>query len=177
MIELTGLTPPGNAEVGVAGDVLNTAIYLSRALPQPHTVSFVSCLGTDALSDRMESYICAEGINTSHWVRIPPAHPVFMQSTPIVGGSAHPFIDGISRRRGFYFGHLMVRASICSTSLIWCILRALRLQFYRMIFAQHSWSGWIIFVARMSARACTCCCTLERVCQTLRKTRGCFKSD
>ena len=36
MVEVALIGPNGAAKVGFAGDVLNTAIYLRRALPAPH---------------------------------------------------------------------------------------------------------------------------------------------
>jgi len=65
MLELRVSSVPGPAEVGVAGDVLNTAIYLRRMLPQEHGVSFVSLLGQDRLSDDMTRYIASQGIDTA----------------------------------------------------------------------------------------------------------------
>ncbi|WP_281825155.1 sugar kinase [Jannaschia rubra] len=68
------------AVVGFAGDVLNAAIYLRRALPDPHSVSFVSLVGRDPLSDRMVERIEAEGVDTDHIARhenrIPGAYAI-----------------------------------------------------------------------------------------------------
>lgn len=48
---------------GFAGDALNTAIYLARS--QLHSVSFVSAVGCDAISQRMIESWQNEGIDTS----------------------------------------------------------------------------------------------------------------
>ena len=72
-VALTGQT--GAARVGFAGDVLNTAIYLRRALPAVHEVAFVSMIGRDSLSDQMATFIAAEGISIAHLSRHPTLVP------------------------------------------------------------------------------------------------------
>ena len=63
MVELA-LDPSGQtAQVGFAGDTLNTAIYLKRAAPEIE-VSYVTRLGTDAFSDELHGFIAAEDIET-----------------------------------------------------------------------------------------------------------------
>ncbi|MEM7318656.1 MAG: sugar kinase [Pseudomonadota bacterium] len=62
MIELS-LTS-GDAQVGVAGDTLNTAIYLHRTAPDLH-VDYVTCLGDDPFSARIFNFIADLGIATS----------------------------------------------------------------------------------------------------------------
>ncbi|PRX33949.1 2-dehydro-3-deoxygluconokinase [Meinhardsimonia xiamenensis] len=54
---------PDVARVGFAGDTLNTAVYLKRALPEAH-VAYVTRLGTDRFSERMISFMQAEGLAT-----------------------------------------------------------------------------------------------------------------
>ncbi|MEL6889288.1 MAG: sugar kinase [Pseudomonadota bacterium] len=49
--------------IGVAGDTLNTAIYLKRTAPDL-TVDYVTRLGGDAFSRRIEEFIAAQGIGT-----------------------------------------------------------------------------------------------------------------
>src|SRR5688500_5005419 len=62
MIELSAFDPAGaRVAVGVAGGVLNTAIYLKRALPGAE-VAFVTALGDDAFSDHMAAVMRAEGL-------------------------------------------------------------------------------------------------------------------
>jgi 2-dehydro-3-deoxygluconokinase len=75
MVEVALTGPNGAAKVGFAGDVLNTAIYLRRALPAPHEVAFVSMIGLDSLSDQMAAFIAAEGISTAHLARHPTLVP------------------------------------------------------------------------------------------------------
>jgi len=69
MIEVALTGPNGAAQVGFAGDVLNTAIYLRRALPAVHEVAFVSMIGRDSLSDQMATFIAAEGVSIAHLAR------------------------------------------------------------------------------------------------------------
>ena len=57
MIELS--MAGDDAQLGVAGDTLNTAIYLHRAAPGI-TVDYVTCLGDDPFSARIHDFI--EGV-------------------------------------------------------------------------------------------------------------------
>jgi len=72
MIELS--MAGDTAAVGVAGDTLNTAIYLKRSAPG-FQVDYVTRLGTDAFSDRIANFICAEGIGTQSIKRDPKGTP------------------------------------------------------------------------------------------------------
>ena len=64
MVELS-LDPSGStARVGFAGDTLNTAIYLKRAAPALD-VAYVTRLGRDAFSTRLQAFITAEGLGTA----------------------------------------------------------------------------------------------------------------
>lgn len=72
MIELS---MHGNtAQVGVAGDTLNTAIYLKRTAPDID-VDYVTCLGDDPFSDRIEEFIARQGIGTTHCTRLSGRSP------------------------------------------------------------------------------------------------------
>lgn len=72
MIELS---MQGNtAKVGVAGDTLNTAVYLKRA-DTSLQVDYVTCLGDDPFSDKIEVFIAAQGINTEEITRFPGLSP------------------------------------------------------------------------------------------------------
>lgn len=66
MIELSDLdAPDGRVALGVAGDTLNTAVYLARALPAGLArVSYVTALGEDRFSDRILDFIASEGLET-----------------------------------------------------------------------------------------------------------------
>ena len=63
-----------NARLGVAGDSLNTAVYLARALG-PGRVDYVTALGDDGQSDRILTALAREGIGTAHVARLPGAMP------------------------------------------------------------------------------------------------------
>lgn len=69
MLELQFSKGSLGADLGIAGDVLNTAIYMRRCLPQNHEVSFVSVIGKDLLSNQMADYFAGEGLDLSHLAR------------------------------------------------------------------------------------------------------------
>lgn len=86
MIELSLTKTPGPAHAGIAGDALNTAIYMQRAIGAPHQVSFVSVIGTDALSDQIFSFVAGEGISTGGLRRDPHRLPgIYAVSTDSMG--------------------------------------------------------------------------------------------
>ncbi|MEM8541712.1 MAG: sugar kinase [Pseudomonadota bacterium] len=72
MIELS--MRDGLANIGVAGDTLNTAIYLKRCAPDV-SVDYISCIGDDPFSDQIESFISAQDIGTSKLDRIAGKSP------------------------------------------------------------------------------------------------------
>ncbi|OUS05386.1 hypothetical protein A9Q96_11590 [Rhodobacterales bacterium 52_120_T64] len=69
MLELQFGKESLGADLGIAGDVMNTAIYMRRSLPQDYDVSFVSVIGTDLLSDQMADYFASEGLSLDHLAR------------------------------------------------------------------------------------------------------------
>lgn len=76
MVELSNLDPgPGRIDFGVAGDTLNTAIYLKRILGEEAEVSYLSALGEDPFSDRMVAFMREEGLDTSRIARLPGRLP------------------------------------------------------------------------------------------------------
>lgn len=86
MVEVALTGPDGAARVGFAGDVLNTAIYLRRALAAEHDIAFVSMIGRDGLSDRMAAFIASEGVSTAHLARHPDRVPgLYTISTDAAG--------------------------------------------------------------------------------------------
>ena len=56
------------ADVGVAGDTLNTAVYLKRAAPAFH-VDYMTRVGDDPFSDKILDFIAAQGLGTGQIVR------------------------------------------------------------------------------------------------------------
>jgi 2-dehydro-3-deoxygluconokinase len=64
-------TSNGQFAMGFAGDTFNTAWYLRRLLPATATVSYLSAVGTDGMSDQMVGFMTAEGILTDTVQRVP----------------------------------------------------------------------------------------------------------
>lgn len=72
MIELSMMNE--DAQLGVAGDTLNTAIYLHRTSPGL-SVDYITCLGDDPFSTRISEFIAGQGVSTSAIREIPGASP------------------------------------------------------------------------------------------------------
>lgn len=69
MVEI-GPAHDGMCRRGFAGDTFNTAWYARRLLPEAWTVSYGSCIGTDAISDEMAAYMESHGVDTSSLRRL-----------------------------------------------------------------------------------------------------------
>ena len=69
MVEMAPTGEPGTFAMGFAGDTLNTAWYLRRALPG-WSVDYATCIGTDAVSGRMLEFLKAAGIGVDHVARL-----------------------------------------------------------------------------------------------------------
>ncbi len=84
MIELS-LDGSGDvARIGVAGDTLNTAVYLRRNWPGE--VAYVTALGTDAMSEKIAEFIRSEGISDDLLIRSPEHMPgLYAISTDATG--------------------------------------------------------------------------------------------
>jgi len=67
MIELSMMGD--DVQMNVAGDTLNTAIYLHRTAPQV-SVDYITCLGNDMFSDRIFAFIANHGVGNSKIKRI-----------------------------------------------------------------------------------------------------------
>lgn len=63
MIELS--MKEEGAQVGVAGDTLNTAIYLKRTAPDLN-VDYITCLGDDPFSAQIMDFITAQNVGTGN---------------------------------------------------------------------------------------------------------------
>jgi 2-dehydro-3-deoxygluconokinase len=76
MVEL-GLPRPGEtaARLGFAGDTANAAIYLKRAAGAAVAASYVTAVGTDALSDGMVDFLGRHGLETDLIERRPDRAP------------------------------------------------------------------------------------------------------
>ena len=62
------------AQLGVAGDTLNTAIYLHRTAPGL-SVEYITCLGADPFSDRISDFITDHGVGNENIQRIAAGSP------------------------------------------------------------------------------------------------------
>ena len=72
MIELS--MDGAQAGVGVAGDTMNTAVYMARLAPSLQ-VDYVTALGDDPFSDRIADFISANGVGTKPIQRIAGTSP------------------------------------------------------------------------------------------------------
>lgn len=76
MVELSGIDMTGGqAGIGFAGDTLNTAVYLTRALGKARPIDYLTVLGTDRFSAGMIGWMQAEGIGTHRIGRHPDRLP------------------------------------------------------------------------------------------------------
>jgi len=85
MVELSLTGGQSSANVGFAGDTLNTAVYLQRTLnagndASEHSVSYLTALGHDAFSAQMVSLMASENIGTDliqyHSDRVPGLYAI-----------------------------------------------------------------------------------------------------
>ncbi|MDU8927046.1 sugar kinase [Alisedimentitalea sp. MJ-SS2] len=62
------LSPAGDDKfrMGFAGDTFNTAWYVKQLLGQNWRIGYASCVGTDAVSERMLAFMREAGIDTDH---------------------------------------------------------------------------------------------------------------
>ncbi len=75
MIELV-MDGPADANIGVAGDTYNTAVYLSRLLRgQNKSVSYVTALGLDRFSARIFDHMKRHNVDASYVERRPDLMP------------------------------------------------------------------------------------------------------
>ena len=72
MIELS--TDGQNASIGVAGDTLNTAIYLKRTAPAMD-VEYVTALGSDSFSKQIKAFMSSHDIGTESCTEIEGKSP------------------------------------------------------------------------------------------------------
>ena len=74
MAELAPSDAPDDYRLGFAGDTFNTAWYLARCAPQV-TVSYLTAVGDDAISDKMRAFIRDSGIS-DRFIRAVPGKTV-----------------------------------------------------------------------------------------------------
>lgn len=70
MVEMAP-TGEGGYAMGFAGDTFNTAWYLRKLLAEDRPVSYLSAVGTDAVSDKMLAFMRDAGIDTRFVSRVP----------------------------------------------------------------------------------------------------------
>jgi 2-dehydro-3-deoxygluconokinase len=69
MVELAPLSTEGQFCFSFAGDTLNTAWYLQRLLGADNKIDYFTAIGTDAISDKMLSFLTHAGIGTNFILR------------------------------------------------------------------------------------------------------------
>ncbi len=103
MIELS-FRGPGQSDprIAYAGDTLNTAIYLKRALPAAE-VAYVTAMGSDPFSDAALAFMRSEGLDTARIVRDPARLPGLYAITTDAAGerSFHYWREASAARRMF----------------------------------------------------------------------------
>jgi len=76
MIELALDSTGSNAQIGVAGDTLNTAVYLRRNWAgDVADVAYVTAIGSDPMSDRIADFIRSQQISDDLVIRCPDRMP------------------------------------------------------------------------------------------------------
>lgn len=69
MVEMAPTGTPDHFGASFAGDTFNTAWYLAQLQPS-WDVDYVTCIGTDTMSDKMADFTQAAGIGTEHIGRL-----------------------------------------------------------------------------------------------------------
>ena len=69
MVELSSVGQ-GTYSMAYAGDTFNTTWYAKRHFPASWQFSYLTCVGTDAVSDGMVEFIQDAGISTNHITRV-----------------------------------------------------------------------------------------------------------
>lgn len=107
MVELVLGKAADTADLGFAGDTLNTAIYLRRALPAAG-LAIVPVIDCDGLSDRMLAMIAPEGVSTRILARHPDRLPgIYSISTDVAGERTFPTGGIVPRRERCYSRNLV----------------------------------------------------------------------
>ena len=102
MIELS--MDGDQAHLAVAGDTLNTAIYLKRSWPDV-TVDYVTCLGQDMLSNRIVEFIAANDLGHANIQRIAHKSPgLYAINTAPDGERSFTYWRGDSAARQMFSG-------------------------------------------------------------------------
>jgi 2-dehydro-3-deoxygluconokinase len=90
------------AQVGVAGDTLNTAIYLHRTAPNLQ-VDYLTNLGDDPFSDQIKTFISGQGVGTHSITIVPGASPgLYAITTSETGERSFAYWRSASAARGMF---------------------------------------------------------------------------
>lgn len=106
MIELAMTQGAGrdSAAVGVAGDTLNTAIYMHRSAPDIQ-VDYITRVGDDPFSDKIRTFIAANGVGTQRIGRVRNASPgLYAITTNEYGERAFTYWRNASPARTLFAG-------------------------------------------------------------------------
>lgn len=85
---------------GFAGDTFNTAWHARRLLPSEWDVAYLSCVGTDPVSDAMVDFMENHGIATDTIARLPDATPGLYMIQVEHGERSFTYWRGQSAARG-----------------------------------------------------------------------------
>ena len=91
MIELS--IRDNDTKLGVAGDTLNTAVYLKRSAPQIE-VDYITRLGSDPFSDQITSFIKEQNLGTGAIEISDDRHPGLYAITTAPDGENDPLLIG-----------------------------------------------------------------------------------
>ncbi|WP_298841558.1 sugar kinase [uncultured Roseobacter sp.] len=92
------------AAVGVAGDTLNTAIYMKRSAPSL-AVDYVTCVGDDPFSAKIRDFIAGQGIGCSNIAVLPGQTPgLYAITTAEDGERSFTYWRGSSAARRLFQG-------------------------------------------------------------------------
>jgi len=121
MVELSRVDiAAGRATVGVAGDTLNTAIYLARALRGAGTVDYVTALGRESLSDAMVARIASEGVGTGRIGRHPSRLPgIYAIETDAAGERSFRYWRETSAARTLFSEPGAAEAAIAGADVVY----------------------------------------------------------
>lgn len=94
-----------SAQVGVAGDTLNTAIYLHRAAPALN-VDYVTRLGDCDFSERIRSFVVAQGLGGDRTEMMPGQSPgLYAITTSDIGERSFAYWRNASAARTLFEGN------------------------------------------------------------------------
>ncbi|MDE3080503.1 MAG: sugar kinase [Paracoccaceae bacterium] len=106
MIELSFAAPNlGAPRLAFAGDTLNMAVYLKRAIGDAAEVAYVTAMGCDPFSDAALVFMEGEGIGTGHILREPVRMPgLYAITTDAAGERSFHYWREASAARAMFSG-------------------------------------------------------------------------